>query len=667
MKKIKILHLEDNPADAEFIKDILMHEGFNVDVTLTGNRYEFEIAINSGKEYDLVLSDFNLPAFNGFAALKLIKEKMPEVPFILLSGEVSEEQAINVLESGADDYVLKHGMIRLGQSIKRALVEYEKRIEYKKTREHLLLLSRAIEAVSNPVAILITDNHSKIEYINPNFEKVTGYNLAEVEGKNLIDLVPEKLSEDFWKIIRKSIEDKREFQNEFQNVKKNGEVCWEFLKVSPIKNDSEEIVHYLITCEDISFRKKAEKEIIDAKEKAEEMNNLKSAFLSNMSHELRTPLIGIMGYAKMLSNKLINADLREMAEIIIDSGDRLQESLDHIIDLSRIESGLLKINKSNVDLEKVIREVVKQFSKAACIKGLYIRVDIKEKIIVKSDEQVLTQVLNNLVNNAIKYTDEGNITIVIDKVKRDGKKLASVKIIDTGIGIPEENYKRIFEPFRQGSEGLNRKYEGLGLGLAITKKLVDVMDGGLCLESSVTKGSVFSLLIPTADDGIFEMENPNVKQNTSTSETPVEKKYDILIVEDDQTTRDLLKIFVGDICQTTEVSMGEEAVVAAERKVYDAILMDIALKGMNGLEATELIRKIPCYETVPIIAVTAFAMAGDKEKFLDAGCSHYLAKPFIKKAIVKLLHGSIGENRRRNQNPEHFQSKIMIDSGNSIL
>src|SRR3990172_6506978 len=436
--------------------------------------------INSGKEFDLVLSDFTLPAFNGFAALKLAKEKMPEVPFILLSGEVCEEQAVEAMKLGATDYVFKHRMVRLGPAVKRALDECEKRKEYKRAQE------------------------------------------------------------------------------------------------------------------------KAEEEIIKAKEKAEEMNKLKTAFLSNMSHELRTPLIAIMGYAKLIYEKLIDDDLKE---------------------------------------------VTKKFAEAAYLKGLSIKVNVKEKIIVKADEHILTKVLSNLVSNAVKYTDKGNITITIDKAQSGGKNAALIKVVDTGIGIPEENYKKIFEPFRQGSEGLNRNYEGLGLGLTITKKFVDMMEGELYLESSLNKGSVFSLLIPIKDE-IFNMDEGNMKQITDANyATAYKKQYDILIVEDDQTTRDLLKIFVSQDYQTTEVSTGEEAVALAKEKIYDAILMDISLTGINGLEVTKLIRKIPGYETTPIVAVTAFAMRGDKEKFLKEGCSHYLSKPFTKKTIMELLRSCISENQ----------------------
>ena len=529
--KIKILHLEDNPADADFAKEILLQGGLEVDITLAENRYEFEMMINSGKEFDLVLSDFTLPAFNGFAALKLVKEKMPEVPFILLSGEVCEEQAVEAMKLGATDYVFKHRMVRLGPAVKRALDECEKRKEYKRAQE------------------------------------------------------------------------------------------------------------------------KAEEEIIKAKEKAEEMNKLKTAFLSNMSHELRTPLIAIMGYAKLIYEKLIDDDLKEMTDIIYNSGDRLRESLDNILDLSTIESGEIKVNKSGIDVEKIMKEVTKKFAEAAYLKGLSIKVNVKEKIIVKTDEHIFTKVLSNLVSNAVKYTDKGNITITIDKAQSGGKNAALIKVIDTGIGIPEENYKKIFEPFRQGSEGLNRNYEGLGLGLTITKKFVDMMEGELYLESSLNKGSVFSLKIPVNDE-TFNTEKNKMKTINRNDTSENKKEYNVLIVEDDQTTRDLLKLFVNENYYATEVSSGEDAVDFAKEKKFDAVLMDISLSGINGLDATKLIRQIPGYANTPIIAVTAFAMRGDKERFLQEGCSHYLSKPFTKKTIIELLQKSINESLNKQSIPE---------------
>ncbi|WP_168026850.1 PAS domain S-box protein [Ignavibacterium album] len=392
---------------------------------------------------------------------------------------------------------------------------------------------------------------------------------------------------------------------------------------------------------DITERKRAEEAILKAKEKAEEASRLKSNFLSNMSHELRTPLIGILGYSEIMMNELANSNYGEMASTIYQSGSRLLETLNMILTLSKVESEKVNLNLSDVSLTELVDEVRILFDSVARKKNIELKsVYPKEGLSIKSDAKILREILNNLVNNAVKYTEKGSVLIEVKRNELTGEIMLRVK--DTGIGIPKDKLDIIFEEFRQASEGLARNFEGTGLGLSITKKFVQLLGGKIFVESQVGLGSTFTVVLPynpsTKAATDLKTTDEHSVRDQILARTPKERKS-LLIVENDRINAAVIEAYVKKDYDVEVVGRGEDAVMKASEKQYDAILMDINLgSGINGVEATQQIRKIKGYEKTPIVAVTAFALKGDKEEFLAKGCSHYISKPFTQPQIIALLN-----------------------------
>ncbi len=285
------------------------------------------------------------------------------------------------------------------------------------------------------------------------------------------------------------------FESEW--FKADGSVFFARESAKAIRDKNGKTLYYEGTVEDVTMEKRAERDLIAAKEKAEEMNRLKTSFLANMSHELRTPMIGILGFTELLIEDAANEEVRQNAEIINKSGHRLMNTLNLILDLSSIEAGKLKYNASNINIVKIISEEAALFREAAEKKSLYLNVESAyPSMNLMIDERMLRQVVVNLINNGIKYTSKGGVTVRVDKDTRGDKPNAIIKVMDTGIGIAKANQSIIWEEFRQVSEGYNRKFEGPGLGLTITKNFIEKMGGEITLESDIGSGAIFTVYLP---------------------------------------------------------------------------------------------------------------------------------------------------------------------------
>jgi len=513
--------------------------------------------------------------------------------------------------------------------------------ERKKTDGELRKLSRAVE--QNSATIIITNTNWQIEYVNPKYSELTGYTAEEVAGKKPRCLEYIQASSDGYKNFIGFVQRGGEWRGEFLNKKKNGEEFWELASISSIKNHDGETTHYLIIKEDITQRKKAEEELKLAKEKAEEMNRLKSAFLANMSHELRTPMVAILGYSDILRKESDNPNLQEMSNEIYDSSRRLMNTLNLLLDLSKIEANKETINYLEIDVGAVVEEEFAIYEGLAKKKNLFYIVNKPaEPIITLLDERMLRQIINNLASNAVKFTDTGRVVLTVKKELKDEKENVLIKVSDTGIGIHPKSQKIIFEAFRQISEGLARKFEGTGLGLTVTKKYIELMNGEIEIESEPGRGSIFTVRFP-----IMHKENVNISEKTpEPSQIPTElpqygaksKLPQILLIEDDQSNAGVIKFFLDGLYDVDIAPSGEQGIERVKEKKYNAILMDIDLGlGISGLETARNIKTLPNYENQPIIAVTALALRGDKERFLAGGCTHYLAKPFKKEELIKTI------------------------------
>jgi len=399
-------------------------------------------------------------------------------------------------------------------------------------------------------------------------------------------------------------------------------------------------------------RKEAEMQINAEKEKAVEANKVKTNFLENMSHELRTPMIPILGFTETISEMdELPDEVKEMAVMMNQGAKRLLETLNIILDLSQIEKERAIIKPTEFNLLKIVNEVFTLFKSMAEKKGLYLEKEFEvEQLYLFSDERMLRHIINNLVNNGLKFTKTGGITIKTKLEKSGHGIFAVIQVCDTGIGIPKDKQDIIWEEFRQGSEGIGRSFEGNGLGLTITKNFIEKLGGTISVESEQEKGSMFTVRIPIGKvSGIQDVEivkkwesNKLVSKEAPSVSKPLRK---LLYVEDEEISFSVVKHFLKNIVTLDWAKNGQDGVVLARGNRYEAILMDINLaRGIDGMQTTKLIRELPQYRDTPIIAITAFAMRGDKEEFIGAGCSHYIAKPFTKAALQNLIAEVFGGN-----------------------
>jgi len=379
------------------------------------------------------------------------------------------------------------------QAIIRDITEREK--AEKLIQQHSIMLDSVGQSV------MAADLQGNIIYWNKASEKLFGWSKDEIQSKDIFILIFNFKNKFFSLQIINELKNGDNWSGEFTAIRKDGTLFPNKITYSPVINSFNELAAIVIVSEDLTESKERETEILLAKQKAEELNNLKSTFLSNMSHELRTPLIGILGYAEMILDEEHDEELKEKVGIIYKSGKKLNETLDTILDISGIESSKVDIKNTYFNLNELINESVILYRGLAEEKGIALKYfSGTNGLMVEFDRRIFSKIINNLLSNAVKYTNDGEINI---STNFDGEKIKII-VEDTGIGIPEDKMDIIFEPFRQVSEGFNRRFEGMGLGLSITKMFVEKFNGTIQLESNPDEGSRFTIELPLIQKKYFK-------------------------------------------------------------------------------------------------------------------------------------------------------------------
>lgn len=503
--------------------------------------------------------------------------------------------------------------------------------------DELRKLQRAVE--QSPESIFITNTKGEIEYVNPVTQKLSGYSHKELIGQNPRIFSSGKTPKSVYKTLWHTISKGKIWEGEFQNKKKCGELYWEAATISPVTDQNDKITHYLAIRKDITEQKRITQELMEAKEHAEESDRLKSAFLANMSHEIRTPMNGILGFSDLLRDPDLKSEEKESyIEILHLSGQRMLNTVNDIIEISKIESGMVSLNQAPINVNSKLEEQVQFFAPEASAKGLKLMI---EKLLpeasstIVTDQQKLDSILSNLIKNAIKYTDHGSVKIGCSAKKNH----LEFYILDTGIGIPVNRRKAIFDRFVQADIGDKRAFQGSGLGLSIAKAYVEMMDGTIWVKSEEGKGSCFYFTLPccvTIEENKSKMLG---SQDLKIEDNPARKASEmkILIAEDDEVSEMLLTIEAKKIGK--EIFKAGTGVMAVDICLHnpdiDLVFMDIKMPEMDGYEATRQIRKFN--KEVIIIAQTAYGLAGDREKALEAGANDYISKPIIQEKLQTLL------------------------------
>lgn len=482
-------------------------------------------------------------------------------------------------------------------------------------------------------------------YISPACQKLLGYEPSELYGQSAYSFIH---PDDLESIRKKHIMLLESHENSYIEIyrirKKNGQYIWFETNNQIIYNKETQLVQEIVcVSRDITERKEKE-QLLKAKEVAEAANKAKSEFLANMSHEIRNPLNAIIGMTKTLAKTSIDEEQQGFLNSIIISSNNLLNILNDILDFSKIEANKIELAYENFNLQEIIQETESIFKAQANLKGLILSTEIIGQIpkSLFGDPKKIKQILNNIVSNAVKFTNEGYVKIKTrcSSISDNDAKI-QITVEDSGIGVKNEDIPLLFESFRQLDSSAKKEYQGTGLGLSIVKSLVELMNGHVRFESEAQKGSTITIDLPLV---VSSEKNIIIKQPMEDKKTQFEKiSLRILVAEDDAINQLYLSSFLKS--QGWKVDTASNGFIVLEKfglNDYDLILMDGQMPRMDGFEATAKIRELekeksPSKHT-PIIAITGYAIQGDRDKFIEAGMDDYISKPIDENLLIEKIH-----------------------------
>jgi PAS domain S-box-containing protein len=624
---IHILHLEDDPADAELVHARIEAAGLVCQITRIQTGEELGQALRQGG-YDVILADFRLPMYDGMSALQLVRELHPDLPFVFVSGTMGEEAVIEGLTAGATDYVLKQNLLRLPSAIKRALHEAENWRERQRVEAELRKLSHAVEQSSS--TIIITDPQGYIEYVNPGFTKTSGYTAAEAIGQHTRLLksghTPPEVYQDLWETISAD----KEWRGEFQNKKKNGELYWESASISPIRNAAGLITHFLAVKEDITERKQAEEVRAKLEEQLRQSQKMESVgrLAGGVAHDFNNLLTVILGYCDILEDTLHAGDSR------LEDLTRIRQAGESAAVLTR---QLLAFSRQQILTPTVLdlNDLVTRFHKML---GRLIGEDIIISMVlqpglwpVTADPGQIEQVIMNLVVNARDAMPTGGrLTIETGNVHFDDSYAENhleaptgpcvmLIVTDTGHGIDEPTRARLFEPFFTTKE----PGKGTGLGLATVYGIVKQSGGHIMVYSEPGLGTTFKIYLPA-----YQTDSTTLASSQS---QPVSRggHETILLVEDNELVRSLSQRALQDKGYLIlESRSGDEALslVGQYQGQIDLLLTDVVMPRISGRELAEQLKAL--HPRLKVLFMSGYTNDTMIQHGVMTAKIEFLSKPF---------------------------------------
>jgi PAS domain S-box-containing protein len=538
-----------------------------------------------------------------------------------------------------------------GKMVVATIAQGQDITERKEAESQVIFQASLLDQVRN--AVIATDLDGKIVYWNHFAEVLYQWKADEVLGKSIVEtIVPEGKSG----LIKGVIEDIILYgyrESEHMVRRKDGSLFPAFYVFNALKDRQGRSMGFVSVSIDLTERKKVEQDLLLAKERAESATKAKSEFLANMSHEIRTPMNAVIGLTGLLLNTNIDSEQRDYVETIRSSGDSLLAVISDILDFSKIEGGMLDLEKEPFDLQKCLEASLNMVAQAAMRKGLLLGFSIEPNVprMLLGDLTRLKQILVNLLGNAVKFTEAGEIFVSVSSQPEDGKHEIHFAVKDTGIGISKDRMSRLFQSFSQVDASTTRKYGGTGLGLAISKNLAELMGGRIWAESEPGKGSVFYFTIEAEASPEPSPEEPQGEplQPPAGLDHEAKKHLCILLAEDNVVNQKVAIRMLERLGYKADVAAnGLQVLSALQSHPYDVVLMDVQMPDMDGLEATRRIRRMPGCQPY-IIAMTAHAMKGDREECLEAGMNDYVSKP------VRIEELQIAIERSRPVGPDETQ------------
>ncbi len=536
----------------------------------------------------------------------------------------------------------------------RATLE-QQNIELKK-------LSTIVSKTGN--AIMIFDKNKNLEWVNDGFTKLFGYTkkeFIEINGRNLIKTSKNNNIEN---LVNKCIDKNKSVPYEAINYTKSGDKLWVQTTMTPIFDDIGILTNIVTIDSDISILKEAE-------EKIKKNANLKEIFLANTSHEIRTPLNAMIGFTNLLLNTKLSDNQADYLTNIKTSGDNLLFIVNDILDFSKIEAGKLSIIKNEFDLRKLVKQLINTHSVKTSEKNINLNYHINKEIpnILIGDSLRLSQILINLIGNSIKFTNNyGEIKLNID-IKNNNKDNIDINfaVSDTGIGIPKNQLKNIFNSFTQVDEQTTRKYGGTGLGLCIVKRLVELQDGEISVKSDVGKGTTFLFTLNFKKSK--KLPEKIINSTKDIFKKTIHKHTKILLVEDNNINRKLVIDTIQMWGKNIKIDIAENGLTAIEKiknNKYDLVLMDVQMPEMDGYETTKYIRK-KLKNNLPIIAITAYTLNHEAKKCLTAGMNDYISKPFDPQILYNKICKYTNQKRELLNNNTKEQDLELSTSNNKLI